>query len=186
MLESIDLHLQDLFQNALTAGATAIHVRLECDEAQDQLLLSVADDGAGMSAEQIAAVRRGYYSSKSQENIGLGIPLLRFAAEHCEGSFSIDSEPGQGTTVTATFRQSHIDVPPLGDLASTFLSMLVTSEGRSVSITYCCRDQALSLNTDALAEMLGPVPLSDPEVILFLQEYIGERLGGRNEAGGSP
>ncbi len=181
MLESIDLHLQDLFQNALSAGANSIRVRLECDEQRDQLSLSVEDDGKGMSAEHMEAVRRGYYSSKSEDSIGLGIPLLRFAAEHCDGAFSIVSEPGRGTTVTATFRQSHVDVPPLGDLASTFLSMLVTGEARHVSITYCCRDQVLNLDTDALAEWLGSVPLSDPEVIRFLQDYIGERLARRKE-----
>ena len=43
----------------------------------------------------------------------------RYAAESTGGSFTIDSTPGVGTTVTAVFGLSHIDRMPLGDMNGT-------------------------------------------------------------------
>ena len=123
------------------------------------------------------AVQRGFFSTKSTRSVGLGIPLLREVAEHCDGSFDIESRPGIGTTVTARFRRCHIDLPPFGSLAKTFLNILVTSSGRCVSITYRCGSRELVVDTDKLRDVLGDASLQHPEVIQFLQGYIGEQIG---------
>jgi len=177
MIEELDMHLLDLVQNALTAGSTSVDVSVFCDEAADRLTLRVADDGVGMDAQTLDTVRRGYYSSKSAKSVGLGIPLLREAAQHCDGRFVIESKPDEGTTVTAEFRRSHVDLPPFGDLASTFLNIVVTADACYVRIRYQCDGNELDLDTAALSEMLGDLSFQHPEVIRFLQAYIEERVG---------
>jgi hypothetical protein len=83
---------------------------------------------------------------------------------------------GEGTTVTAEFRKSHIDLPPFGDLAATFLNIIVTADARYVTITYQCDGNELELDTAALSELLGELSFQHPEVIRFLKAYIAERV----------
>lgn len=176
MIEELDMHLLDLVQNAQTAGATRIGVRVICDDAEDRLTMSVSDDGHGMDAATLDAVRRGYFSSKSTQSVGLGIPLLRETAEHCNGSFRVDSAPDSGTTVSAEFQRSHVDRPPFGDLVATFLNILVTTDVRYVRISYRCNGNELNIDTAALTDLLDGMPLQHPEVIRFLRAYIAERV----------
>lgn len=179
MIEELDMHILDLVQNAIAAKAGRIDVEILCTD--DRLTLRVSDDGIGMSPELLAAVEEGFYSSKSPRAVGLGIPLLKETAEQCDGSFSIESSPGRGTTVTATFRRSHIDLPPFGDLTATFLDLLVMCEGRSLRISYRCDGKDFELSTRKIAELLGGVRISHPAVIRFLQDYLTEQLRGRND-----
>lgn len=176
MIEELDMHLLDLVQNAFTAGASDVDVKVLCDDEADRLTLVVADNGRGMDERTVQAVRRGYYSSKSSKSVGLGIPLLRETAEHCNGRFHIESLPGRGTTVVAEFQHSHVDLPPFGNLAATFLSILVTADARSVTISYRCHDKELEIDTAKLSNLLGDVPLQHPEVVQFLKAYIEERI----------
>lgn len=176
MIEELDMHLLDLVQNAYSAGSTRVDVQVICDQEDDLLTLSVADDGKGMDEQTLDTVRRGYFSSKSEQSVGLGIPLLRETARHCDGRFDISSRPGKGTTVIAEFRQSHIDLPPFGNLAATFLNIIVTAGTRYVKISYRCSGNELELDTETLSDLLGELPLQHPEVIRFLQAYIEERV----------
>jgi hypothetical protein len=176
MIEFLDMHLLDLFQNALAARPSRIVVSVNCGH--DRLQLRVCDDGAGMDAMTLAAVERGFYSSKCDKCVGLGLPLLREVAEHCDGGLRIRSAPGRGTSVTASFRRSHIDLPPFDDLRETFLAMLLAAEGPSVRLRYRCDEGELDLDACRLRELLGDVPLTHPEVIGFLRSYLHERIGG--------
>lgn len=176
MIEELDMHILDLVQNAIAADANRISVEIRCID--DQLILRVSDDGKGMTPEVRAAVERGFFSTKSPKAVGLGIPLLKETAEQCDGSFSLETAPGQGTTVTATFRRSHIDLPPFGNLAATILDLLVMCEGRDLEVSYHCDGHDLELSTRELAGLLGGVRISHPAVIKFLQDYLTERIGG--------
>ncbi len=185
MIEELDMHILDLVQNSITAGASTIEVSCLCDEEHNRMTLSVKDDGAGMDAEVLRAVEEGFFSTKCKRCVGLGIPLLKQTAEHCDGNFAIESVKGHGTTVTAMFRRDHIDLPPFGDLPATILSILVTSENRRIKVDYRCDESDLSIDTAEVTEFLGGIPIGDPEVIAFLKNYITERLGGDDETRGS-
>jgi len=180
MIEFLDMHLLDLFQNALAADPSEIRVSVECDS-DDRLTIAVADDGRGMDGDTLAAVERGFYSSKCNKCVGLGLPLLREVAEHCDGSFRIESIPARGTVVTASFRRNHIDLPPFEDLAETFLSMLVASDGPRVRVRYACEGIAVEVDTAELREMLGDIALGHPDVVGFLRRYLHERISGPRE-----
>ena len=90
------------------------------------LSASVTDDGRGMDAETAKNVQDPFYTTRTTRKVGLGIPLLKLAAEMAEGRFCLQSEPGKGARVEADFRHSHIDRMPLGDLSSTFLTALIS------------------------------------------------------------
>ena len=176
MIESLDMHILDLFQNALASGASEVLLRLECRSDENRLTIEMRDNGRGMDAETLAAVERGYYSSKCERCVGLGLPLLRATAEHCGGRFEIRSRPGEGTTVTATMQRDHIDLPPFENVTETLLTLLVTSGNRRVRLAVDC-GTPFALDTDELAAALGDVPRTHPDVIAFLRAFLAERVG---------
>jgi hypothetical protein len=176
VIESLDMHILDLFQNALASGASEITIRIDCRSEEDTLTMEISDNGRGMDAETLAAVERGTYSSKCERCVGLGLPLLRATAEQCGGRFKIQSHPGEGTTVTATMERTHIDLPPFEDLAETLLALLVTSGGRRVRLLVDCRSP-FELDTDELDAALGGIVRTHPDVIAFLRNFLAERLG---------
>lgn len=70
------------------------------------LAVSVIDEGAGMSAEEIPVALRAFEQTelgRSKEGTGLGLPLVKRMAELHGGFLSIESAPGEGTTATIGF-----------------------------------------------------------------------------------
>jgi anti-sigma regulatory factor (Ser/Thr protein kinase) len=123
MMEDLSLHVLDIAENAIVAGATRIAVTIEEDESRDLLTIRVDDDGPGMNAEDLRRAPDPFFSTKGKRT-GLGLPLLAQAAEQCGGSLTVSSVPGKGTKVVARFRHCHIDRPPLTNMAGT-LAVLV-------------------------------------------------------------
>lgn len=127
MLEEIALHVLDIALNAIRADATQITINIREDLKRDQLTLVVGDDGCGLDAEQLDQIWNDYYTTKTDrpKKIGLGIALLRQTAEMNDGRFYILSQKGKGTQVVAMMRHSHIDRPPLGDMATVIWELIV-------------------------------------------------------------
>ena len=109
------------------------------------------------------------------------MPLLKMAAELAGGSFSIRSKLGEGTTTTATFQLGHIDRMPLGDVAATICTLVQCNPEIDFVYTYRRGEREFSADTRQFRQILEGVPLSDPQVVTFLREYILENtreLGG--------
>jgi hypothetical protein len=64
----------------------------------------------------------------------MGLPLLAQAVREAEGDFQVASRPEVGTLVAASFRWSHPDCKPIGDITET-LETLVTAH-RGVDFVY--------------------------------------------------
>ncbi|MCS6803780.1 MAG: ATP-binding protein [Blastocatellia bacterium] len=118
-MEDLSLHILDIVENALRAGARNVIVRLSQSKREDRLILEIIDDGEGMDEETVSRSLDPFFTTKEGKRIGLGLPLLAQAAEEAEGKVYIKSAPGKGTTVTAIFRLSHIDRKPLGNIEET-------------------------------------------------------------------
>ncbi|HOU16243.1 MAG TPA: ATP-binding protein [Anaerolineae bacterium] len=175
IFRDLSQHILDIAENGVKAGATLLHVTIEEDTAADTLRIVVQDNGWGMNAETLAKVEDPWYTTRTTRNVGLGIPFFKQAAEMCNGTFDITSEPGVGTTTAATFQHSHIDRPPLGDLAGTLLCMIVGFEGVDVLYEHRVDDRTFTLDTRDIRAVLGDdVPFSDPEVLAFLNESLHE------------
>jgi len=78
--------LTNAFRHAQGAGQ-----RVRAEYVQDQLILSISDEGDGFDVSSL-----GQYSS------GLGLPGLRERLKAIGGVFRIDTNPGEGTTLVAT------------------------------------------------------------------------------------
>ena len=183
-MKEIALYTLDIAQNSITAQARRLDITLT--EEGKTITLSIRDDGTGMAPELLARVSDPFTTTRTTRAMGLGLPLLRLAAEQTGGSFSIESEPGKGTTVTAVFKPSHIDMTPLGDINST-VGLLIYSNPERDFIFRRERDgRSFALDTRELREILGEeVKLSAPEVSEWIQGYLKEQtdmiFGGAQE-----
>ncbi len=118
-MDEIALHILDVAENSIAASASLMEVRVVEDEAADHMTVKIADDGEGIAPEMLDKVRDPFFTTKAGRRTGLGIPLLAQAAREAGGDFSIESAPGVGTLMVATFRLGHPDRMPLGDLRET-------------------------------------------------------------------
>ena len=110
-MKEIALYTLDIAQNSITAQAKRLDITLT--EEGETITLSIRDDGTGMAPELLARVSDPFTTTRTTRAMGLGLPLLRLAAEQTGGSLSIESTLGVGTAVTAVFVASHIDCPPV-------------------------------------------------------------------------
>ena len=84
-MREIALHLLDLAENSVSAGAHAIEISVCEDLDADRLTARIEDDGRGMDEETVKKVTDPFYTSRTTRKVGLGIPLLKEAAEACNG-----------------------------------------------------------------------------------------------------
>ncbi|HSB72925.1 MAG TPA: ATP-binding protein [Candidatus Methylomirabilis sp.] len=175
-MKEIALHILDIVENGLAAGATSIEIAVEEDAAGNRLRVSVADDGRGMDARKLGAIGDPFVTSRTTRVAGLGIPLLKEAAEACNGGLEVRSTPGQGTALTAEFQRDHIDRMPLGDLAGTVLSLVVANPEIRWRFRYRADGRTFHFDTDPVKRTLGDVPLSEPAVLRVIRETLQEGI----------
>ena len=180
-MREIALHLLDIAENSAAAESTKVSIEVREDLVNDRLIASVIDDGRGMDAETAQNVQDPFYTTRTTRNVGLGIPLLKLAAEQAEGRFSLQSEPGKGTRVEAEFRHSNIDRMPLGDLASTFLTVLISHPNIHWTFVYRTTDKTgdsrdFVFDDADLKSELGGLSLTEPEVLTFVRGMLEEGI----------
>ncbi|BCV21973.1 ATP-binding protein [Moorella sp. Hama-1] len=175
-MEELALHLLDLLENALAAGARHILITIEEDEKGDRLTITVQDDGRGMGTEALQKALDPFYTTRNTRKVGLGLSLFQATATQCDGALSLDSQPGQGTRAVATMRLSHPDLPPLGDMGATIATALSREE--PVELVYHHRrgSREFKFSSAWLQLHLGEIPLNCGPVLDWVQRYINKGL----------
>ena len=174
-MRELSLNVLDSAQNSIAAGATLTEITVEEDTAADRIVLTVRDNGRGMTPEQVRKVSDPFYTTRTTRKVGMGIPLFRMAAEMAGGGLSIESVPGKGTAVTATFVRSHIDRMPLGDITGTVVALIRMNPDRDFRYVRKWNGREFAVDTRELREILGDVPLDTPEVADWIDAYIKEQ-----------
>ncbi len=175
MLE-ISLHILDVINNSVKAGASLIGVTI-CENKKENILsVEITDDGCGMDEDFLKTVTDPFKTTRTTRKVGMGLSLFKAAAEATDGSFSITSQKGKGTTVCATFTYNHIDRQPLGDMAETIVTVLSGNPNIDFLYRHSVDKQEFLLDTREIRQILGDVELGSPEIILWLTDYITEGL----------
>ena len=175
-VEEISLHILDVVENSLSAGAKLVEIGLEKDLNRDRLVLEIADDGPGMSKENTGMAADPFYTTRTTRRVGLGLSLLRQAAEQTGGTFHLASDPGRGVRLKVEFGLSHWDRAPLGDMAGTLMSLIVGWPAVDYVYRQKCGENEFEVDTREIRRILDDVPLSDPAVMDFLRRSIREGL----------
>lgn len=174
MMPEISLNILDVAENSTRAGASLVQLTVDADTAADRLAVIIEDNGCGMTAEQVSHVTDPFFTSRTTRKVGLGVPFFKYAAESTGGSFTIESQPGKGTTVTAVFVLSHIDRMPLGDISSTIHTLVVYHPETDFLYRYSYNGASFTLDTREFRQILGDVPFDTPEISDYIMEYLTE------------
>jgi len=122
-MRELSLHVLDMIDNSIRAGASVISVTIKEDHARDFLSISIEDDGRGLDVPPKVAANP-FYTTKRGKRMGLGLSFFHAAAERAGGDLSLMTSNLGGLAVTATMRLSHVDRNPLGNLAATLASVV--------------------------------------------------------------
>ena len=178
-MKEISLNILDIAENSVRANATL--TTIEIIETASELSLKIIDDGCGMEKEVVEGVINPFYTTRTTRSVGLGIPLIKLAAEQTGGSFSISSNhiadhpENHGTVVHVNFIKTHIDYTPLGDTVSTVTTLIQGHPDTDFLFRHSFSGKSVLLDTRELRRELGDVPLNTYEVIKWVEEYLVEQ-----------
>lgn len=171
-MEDLLLHILDIVRNAIEAGATAVEIELREDLARDLLAISVRDNGRGMDEATAARVTDPFFTTRTTRRVGLGLPLLAAAARAAGGDVTVESIPGKGTRVMATFQHSHIDRAPVGDIETTLLVLVAGSPEVDILFKHVVGSRDYELSSRDLAAALEGAGLASPQGLALLRAAI--------------
>jgi len=171
-MEDISLHILDIAENSIAAGARNVGITVREDVGGDMLYIEITDDGKGMSKEVAQQAADPFFTTRTTRRVGLGLALLREAAIMANGAMEIHSAPGSGTTVTATFQLRHIDRKPLGRMAETILALIATSVPVDILYIHSRDGKKIVFDTKEVRKELDGVPLNSVAALSIIREHL--------------
>lgn len=175
-MREISLHIMDIVENSVAAGAKQVHISVVEDTKKNQLRIAIKDNGRGIPEHRLDQVLDPFYTTRTTRRVGLGLSLFREAARRCDGEFALHSKEGEGTEVSASFRLDHMDLAPLGDIASSMTSLIMGNPEVDFVYTHERDGRAFLVDTREVRKELEEVPITHPGVIKTIGESIRESL----------
>jgi len=175
-MEDLSLHILDIAENSINAGASLIMIKIIEDIKANLLLVEISDNGRGMDKKMYEHACDPFYTTRTTRKVGLGIPLLAQAARECMGDIKISTEEGKGSTITATFQYNHIDRKPLGDMEKTMIVLIVSNPHIDFMLEHRRNNDTYVLDTAVIKKELDGVPINNPEVIKIIKDDISTWL----------
>ena len=173
-MKELSLHIMDIMQNSVVAGATLIELSVNEQPDEDILEFTVTDNGCGMDEDMVKRVIDPYTTGRTTRRVGLGIPLLKLASENAGGGISLESEVGKGTKISASFGYNHIDRQPLGDMSQTMHQLITAYEDIDFLYTHKVGNKCFEVDTRELKKVLSGVSFKTTEVMMWLMEFLKE------------
>ncbi len=181
-MKELSLNILDIAKNSVKAGATEISILLREDD--ETLSIEIRDNGCGMKPDFLAAVTDPFTTTRTTRKVGMGIPLFKMESEMTGGVFHIESTHEEddpvhhGTVIGASFMKNHLDFIPLGDVISSVTVLIQGDDQIRWIFRHTFPDKEVALDTEELKAVLGDVPLSTPEVISWIGDYLREQYAG--------
>jgi len=179
-------HIQDIMQNSVEAGATEVTLEITEDRQRDVFIIRISDNGRGMDEAVLKHVTDPFVTSRRTRRVGLGLSLLEMTAKRSGGGVRIESAPGRGTVVEASYVHSHWDRPPLGNIAATIKGFIVVNPEITLNYVHSVDGKVFSFTSREIAAALGEeIPLTHPDVLSWLDSFltggISDLYGGARE-----
>ncbi|MGL4738647.1 MAG: ATP-binding protein [Cellulosilyticaceae bacterium] len=175
-MQELALHLLDIVQNSIRAGASHIRIRVEEKITLNEMILCVEDNGSGIDEEIKPHLTNPFTTTRTLRKVGLGLPFLEQMCRETEGNLRIESKKGEGTTVTATMTYQHIDRLPLGAVEKTIGMLILGRPDIRYTYQHIYEETCFECDTDALKAVLGDVPINDLEIIAWIESFIREGI----------
>lgn len=181
MMEDLAMQILELLMNSIQAGAKNITLLITDSKKENRIVMQLKDDGKGMSKELLQKVTDPFTTTRTTRKVGMGVSFMKGLCEICNGSFKIESEEGKGTEVTAEVEKDNIDRPPLGDLGSMMMYAIQANEDINYTLSYESDTNKFVFTSAEAKEMLDGVSMLEPEILLWIKEYINQNIEALEE-----
>ncbi|MBQ4103268.1 MAG: sensor histidine kinase [Clostridia bacterium] len=175
MMRELSLNILDIAQNSISAGASLTEIVVNENTKDKTLLIGIYDNGCGMTEEQVKSVIDPFFTTRTTRKVGMGIPLFKMSCEQTGGKFTIESEKGVGTKINALYKTDSIDFTPLGDIASTIVTIVSMNADKEFLYRRVLDDKEFIFSTVEIKKILDGVPLSESSVMNWIEEYLNEQ-----------
>lgn len=169
-MEDLSLHILDIVENSITAGANRVELRILEDLGKDIFSIEIKDNGKGIRKDTLEKVTDPFYTTRKTRNVGLGLSLLAQSAKEADGNISIKSEEGIGTTIYVCFKHSHIDRKPFGNIADTLIVLISGNPDIDFFYEHRMDENLYSIDTGKIRPELEGVPINYPGVIELIKK----------------
>ena len=174
-MRELSLNILDIAQNSISAGSSLTEIVVNENTKDKTLLIGIYDNGCGMTEEQVKSVIDPFFTTRTTRKVGMGIPLFKMSCEQTGGKFTIESEKGVGTKINALYKTDSIDFTPLGDIASTIVTIVSMNADKDFLYRRVLDDKEFIFSTVEIKKILDGVPLSEPSVMNWIEEYLNEQ-----------
>ncbi len=173
-MRELSLHILDVAENSLRSNANLIEIIIKESVKKNSYKIVIRDDGCGMKKDYLKSVKNPFVTERKTRKVGLGLPLFANTAKMCSGKLSIYSKPNKGTVVIAKMERDHIDLPPLGKIADTLLSLIMSSNGSDIKFIHQYNEHEYELDTREIKREIEVDSLNNPAIMKWIKEYIEE------------
>ena len=146
----------DTVQNSIEADSSKILLKVVDDGSF--FSVEIEDDGKGMNEDVLARAFNPFYTEPGKHDkrrVGLGLPILKQLCDATGGKVEFQSVKGVGTKLRYSFLKSHIDLPPIGNLADTILALFNYPGNFELVYTRIKGDSEYSISRTELSESVG-------------------------------
>jgi signal transduction histidine kinase len=96
---------RNLITNAIQATAQGGRVTVSTARAADRITITVEDTGSGIPPDRLSTIFDEFMTTK-RRGLGLGLAISKRIVEQLDGTITVESEVGRGTTFTLRFPAS--------------------------------------------------------------------------------
>lgn len=185
-MNELSLHVLDILGNSVRAGATRIGLSITESRSKNIYRILFEDDGRGMPQETLDEVFNPWMTSRKERRVGMGLCLLKQAAELCGGRVTVVSNPGEGTRVEALFEYLHLDRPVAGDLAGTVVMTAASSPEVDLVYTHTTDTGEYHFSSREVREVLEGTTLDNAAIMQAVQEMVEANLAEIKAEGDTP
>ncbi|MBO4581956.1 MAG: sensor histidine kinase [Bacteroidales bacterium] len=175
-MKTFDLHVIDIVQNSIRAKADEIKIEMEDSQKKDLFSITITDNGCGMPKEMLDAINSSFFTTRTTRKIGMGIALLKYHSQICNGHFHLKSELGVGTEIYADYQRSHIDMQPKGDLAGCLSDFICQYQNINFIVKYITDENTFEVSSRDIKDVFENMDLNNYKIISTVKELIAENI----------
>lgn len=175
-MQDLSLHVLDLAQNSLKAGARHIKIKIEENPETNWLTLELEDDGKGMEEAFTKVAMNPFITTRTTRKVGLGLALLERNCELAGGKLLLQSQLNKGTYLKATFKYDHIDRVPIGKMSETLVTLILEAPQVEYDYEHLYQGRQFIFNTASIQQELGELPINDLQVVKWLKRYLVDEI----------
>ena len=175
-MNELSLHILDVVQNSIKANASLVKIIVTENTLDNSYVIEIIDNGHGMNEKTLSEVADPFFTTRTTRKVGMGVSLFKMAAEMADGSFVIESKVNQGTKVTATFTNDHIDRAPLGEIEESIIILILNENDIDIYYEQNLNQSQFVFDTREVRKVLDGIPFTNYDVIMWIKNNIKDGI----------